>query len=303
MQPRVAAGYLALVTIWSFTPLAVKWSVAGVGYELASLMRFVIALLMLGSWLAIRRIPFPRDGAALRTYALAAVNFYSFIAIFWGAQFVPSGWLGLMWGVSPFITAILSRFLLGEHALTPLRIGGMLLGGIGLLLIFGEALAVGPGAVQGLLAMFAGVAVSSFTSVAIKRIAANVSPFALTTLAAALVVPAYALTWVLAGAPLPAAVEPRVGLALLFVGTLGTGVVFVLLYYVLRHVRATQVSLIGMISPVLALIIGNLANGEVIGTRIWAGAAVILAGLILHEYLPRRLAVAAARRREEAARG
>lgn len=297
MSLPVAAGYGCLVLIWSTVPLAVKWAVMGFGYEYASVLRFSIALPVLVLWWLLRRTPVPCSSAALATYGLAAVNFYTFVAIFWGAQFVPSGWLGLVWGVSPFVTAVLSLLLLGERALGPRRLAGLALGLGGMALIFGEAVAIGPQAVQGLAAMLTGVVISSFTSVGIKRIGADVPPFAVTLMAVGIALPAYALSWWLAGAPVATAPDGRALLAIVYVGIFGTAVVFTLLYYVLRHVRATQVSLIGMLAPVLAVVLGNVLNDEVVGPRIWAGTAVVLMALLLHEYLPRREGAGLAGRR------
>jgi drug/metabolite transporter (DMT)-like permease len=43
------------------------------------------------------------------------------------------------------------------------------------------------------------------------------------------------------------------------------------------------VALITLITPVLALLLGNLLNGEEIGLRPWAGTGLILLGLAGHQ--------------------
>ena len=55
-------------------------------------------------------------------------------------------------------------------------------------------------------------------------------------------------------------------------------------YYVLRHVKATRVALITLITPVAALMLGHYLNGEALQTEAIIGSATILSGLLLFEY-------------------
>jgi len=48
---------------------------------------------------------------------------------------------------------------------------------------------------------------------------------------------------------------------------------------VLRHVQATQVALIKLITPVIALALGNRLNSEPITAEVIAGTLLILSGL------------------------
>jgi drug/metabolite transporter (DMT)-like permease len=52
----------------------------------------------------------------------------------------------------------------------------------------------------------------------------------------------------------------------------------------LRHVEATRVALITLLTPVIALFLGNALNGELISPETWSGTAMILSGLVLFEY-------------------
>ena len=46
---------------------------------------------------------------------------------------------------------------------------------------------------------------------------------------------------------------------------------FALYYYVLKHLDASRVALVTLITPVLALLLGHLLNGEVIEARVGVG--------------------------------
>ena len=59
---------------------------------------------------------------------------------------------------------------------------------------------------------------------------------------------------------------------------------FTLFFYVLKHVSAHTSALITLITPVLALLLGAFINHEYLGLRIWAGTALVLSGLALHQW-------------------
>jgi drug/metabolite transporter (DMT)-like permease len=59
---------------------------------------------------------------------------------------------------------------------------------------------------------------------------------------------------------------------------------FALFFYILKHVSASRVSLITLITPVTALLLGRYLNGEPLTVEIMSGAVMILAGLASYEF-------------------
>ena len=53
----VPAAYLAVIVIWSTTPLAIQWSSIGVGYEFGIAMRMLIGLFALLLIVRLRGLP------------------------------------------------------------------------------------------------------------------------------------------------------------------------------------------------------------------------------------------------------
>ncbi len=72
--------------------------------------------------------------------------------------------------------------------------------------------------------------------------------------------------------------------AIVYLGIIGSVLGFALYYYVLKHVDTTRVALITVITPVIALLLGHLLNGEAIQVEALIGTAAILSGLLLFEY-------------------
>jgi len=132
--------------------------------------------------------------------------------------------------------------------------------------------------------MLFSVTAYSASAVAIKRIGADVPALAITVGGLIVTVPLLIGIYIVTGEPLPAMVPSRAIFAIVYLGVVGSVLGFALYYYVLKHVDTTRVALITVITPVIALMLGHLLNGEAIQTEALIGTAAILSGLLLFEY-------------------
>jgi drug/metabolite transporter (DMT)-like permease len=288
----VPAAYLGVVLIWSTTPLAVKWSGEGAGFLLGALGRMGLATLLCLAALTILRLEFPWHRAARRAYLSGALGAYgAMVLIYWAAQRVPSGLISVLFGLSPLVTALLARPVLGERALTPARLAGMLVGLAGLAVIFGGGAALGPAMTAGLAALCAAVLLQSLSLVLIKRHAGDLPSLSVTTGALLIATPLFLLTWLVFDHHWPAELPARAVASIVYLGVIGSLVGFTLFFYVLKHVSAHGSALITLVTPVFALLLGALVNHEHLAARDWIGAALVLFGLAVHQWsgLLRRL--------------
>jgi drug/metabolite transporter (DMT)-like permease len=92
------------------------------------------------------------------------------------------------------------------------------------------------------------------------------------------------LLYLVTGEPLPAVVPARAAASIIYLGVVGSVLGFALYYHVLRHVEATRVALITLVTPVIALLLGKLLNNEPLQMEVWVGTAFILSGLLVFEY-------------------
>jgi drug/metabolite transporter (DMT)-like permease len=160
----------------------------------------------------------------------------------------------------------------------------MLLGLAGLATMSLGSQKLGPQAAYGILGMVFSVIAYSFSAVAVKRIGADVPALATTIGGLMVTVPLLVIVYLLAGESLPAIVSYKAMWSIIYLGIVGSVLGFALYYYVLRHVEATRVALITLISPVMALLLGHLLNGEALQTEAMIGTAGILCGLLMFEY-------------------
>jgi len=59
---------------------------------------------------------------------------------------------------------------------------------------------------------------------------------------------------------------------------------FVLFFYILKHVEVSRVSLITLITPVIALFLGYALNNEILNATVWIGTAMIMLGMSFYQW-------------------
>jgi len=285
----VPAAFTGVILIWSTTPLAIQWSSEGGGFLFAVTARMVLGLVF--CWLAIRlsatRIPW--HTRARSAYLAAGAGIYAaMLLVYWGAQYVPSGWIAVLFGLSPLVTGLFAALWLRERSLTPRQLAGVLLGLVGLVTIFAEGTDLGPDTTLGVAAVLISTLLHSASAVWVRRLSAGLSAIAVTGGGLAVAVPAFLLTWLVVGADWPQALSSRAAYAILYLALFGSVLGFLWYFYLLREVEAVKVSLLTLVTPVTALLLGHWLNGEVISAPVWWGTGLILLGIALHQWGGRR---------------
>lgn len=281
----VPAAYLGIILIWSTTPLAIQWSAQEAGFAFAVFARmtigFVVAALIVAAW----RIDLPLHARARRAYLLGGLSlFFAMALTYWGARHIHSGLVSVLFGLSPLITSALARVLLIEKALRKSQwLGlGLSLAGLGAIFLDGLSLA-GPHATVGLSAVLAAVLIYSGGLIGLKQIGDNSPPLATTVGTLGVALPLFAALWWLADGHRPAELNQRSLAAIVYLGVFGSVLGFALYYYVIKHLDASRIALITLITPVIALWLGHALNGENVSLRLALGTTAILGGLVLHQ--------------------
>ena len=288
MKYKIPLAFACVTLIWSTTPLAIQWSSEGVGYIFAVTSRMTIATVACFVLLRLLGMPFLWHKTARQTYLAAGFGIYfAMILVYWGAQFIPSGWVAVIFGASPMITGLIAHKYLDE-ALTPAKVTGSIIGFIGLFIIFWSKDAIDLKSYYGLFAILVSTLVHTFSIIRVKKINAAISPLATTCGGLIYALPAYLLTWIIFDGHLPTVIPMKTALAILYLGLIASMIGFVLYYFILKHLDASRVALITLVSPVNALLLGNFLNGEPLTQQIWLGTIVILSGLICYEFIGKK---------------
>lgn len=205
--------------------------------------------------------------------------------ITWGEQFVDTGITAILIASSPIFTVIFAQFFLPDERLTPSKALGILLG------FLGVAALVGPDALRGvgdsLLGDVAIVAAAIsygaafiWTRLRMRQVAPMQATTGQLLMATLYILPVALIVdrpWTLDLAPTTQTLSAI--LALLALAIVGTSLAYLLYYWLVRQVGATQTSLVTYISPFTSIVWGALLLGERLTASDFVGFALILAGL------------------------
>ena len=281
----VPAAFLTAVLISATTPLAIKWSGQNSNAIFASLARVAIALAVcfLVMMLAGKRLEWNRD--ARRVYFAAALGvFLCLLPVYWAVQYIPSGMISVLFGISPMLTGLLAARFLNEDALSPMRLIGMAVGLVGLLMIFGANGDASQTTLLGIAATIFAVLSQASSTVWVKALDHPMSALSMTTGTLLYSLPMFGVAWLVLDPSLPETVTARALGATLYLAVAGSAFGWVLYFYILKRIRASRLALVTLVTPVCALLIGALFNGEEIGRHVWIGTATILAGLAVYQW-------------------
>ncbi len=281
---RVVAGYVSVALIWGSTWAAIKIGVNDVPPFVFAFARAVAVAGLLTIIAVALRQPFPRDR---RTMAIAMIvgliNIgWSWAIIFWSEQFVPSGLVSVFGAAAPVWTALLAHFMVKGDRLSALKILGLTLGLGGTVILIGA-----PEAADGTAGLIATAllalmpitwAIAAILQSRFLRTVAPIPTVAVGTWASALLLAPLAVFqlpqaqhWTLASV-----------LAFAYLVIFGTCFGMVVSLWLYRKLRPTTITLIQVLVPAEAILIGTVWLGEPVTIRMLAGAALVVAAVALN---------------------
>jgi len=282
----VPLAYIGVIIIWSTTPLAIKWSGGDAGFLFGVTARMLIGLFfssLLLVFVSHRSLPWNRQ--ARKAYIVAGIAIYgSMLCVYWGAQYISSGFISVIFGLNPIVTGVMAALWLNERSLTFAKISGVLFGIAGLYIIFYQGMQLGNNAVIGIAAVCMAVFMHSLSSVWFKKLDINLTALEITQGGLMISVPMYLLTWFFMHGVWPEHFSQRGLGSIIYLGIFGSVIGFVLFFYILKHVEVSRVSLITLITPVAALFLGHALNNETLNIEVWIGTGLILSGMIFYQW-------------------
>jgi len=286
----VPAAYIGVILIWTTTPLAIQWSGDEPGFLFGITSRIVLSAILALILISVLRLPIQWDAKARKGYLASGLGiFSSMLPVYWAAQYIPSGWISVLFGLAPIITGVMTPFWLNEKSLSLTQWVGALLGLLGLVIIFWNNAAMGSHVIYGISAMLCSVFCYSASGIWIKHIGSPVSGFVMTTGGLSVAAPLFLLAWFISGNSWPETIETRTAGAIVYLAVIGSLLGFALYYHLLKSMEVTRVTLIALITPVSALLLGAGLNNEITTPAIWWGTGLIVSGLVSFEFGERLL--------------
>ncbi len=219
-----------------------------------------------------------------KSWVLGVLNIGAFFALLFIAAYrLPGGVAAIVGGIQPLLVALLaSRVLREKLTLTRLLAGTTGVFGVALIVLQSQARLDGLGlaaAAGGTLSMAAGMVLAKKWGQPISRIGRPVSPLA--TTAWQLVAGGATLSILLLvfeGLPTAPLTAPNI-LGYLYLSLIGTAVAYFCWFRGLARLPAGAAAFLGLLSPVVAIVLGWLVAGQALSLWQVVGILVVLASI------------------------
>lgn len=283
MDARAWIGLIALGSLWGSSFFFFEVALETLGPLTVACGRVVIAALALAGVLAIARRSLPRDARFwLAITVMGTINNALPFALIAGAQTeIDSGLASILNATTPIFSVLLAVFLARQETLTNNRALGVALGFAGVVALIGPD-ALSPLGVSPLAQSLVLLAALSYATAAVfaRRVLADY-PFLWTSFGqvatASVVLLPLALFF-----ERPWSASPTIETwgALIAIGTLGTALAYPVYFTLLKRTGATNLMLVTLINPVVAVALGIMVLGETPAWTTYLGMALILGGLL-----------------------
>lgn len=286
MNHRLHLAVLGLlILIWGSTWAVIKVGLRGLPPFTGIALRFTIAGFLLLVVMRFLRLSIrPDRRIAWLWIANASLTFsISYGAVYWAEQYLPSGLTSVLFASYPLWMAILAHFWLPGERLTPRMAVGVVVGFVGVVVIFADDLVAlaGPRANTAAAVLMISPLAAALGNLIIKRWGKGVHPLHLTAVPMLMTGAATGLVAVVVERHRPVTADAEAIGALLYLAVVGSALAFTLYFWLLDRLPATQLSLIVYCVPVMAVAIGTLVLGESLSTSALVGAAMVVGGVAL----------------------
>lgn len=271
--------------IWGASFLFIKLAVRDMSPEMLLLFRTVFGFVTLAAVMRAMGRPLFGEGWRTRLFSFAFMAVTNavipWIAIAWGEERIASGLASILNSTTTLWTAVLIYWVVPSERPTLLNYVGVLIGFAGVVvLVYPDIAAHGmSGSFFGAMAVVVASISYAVNALYQRRKMRSVSVFevSLGQLAAGMV---FAIP--LAAPSLPQLHVHLVSLAsVIALGAGGTGIAYLLYYYVMNTLGAVRASGVTLLVPITAVFWGVALLGETLSPPIIAGMLIILAGVVL----------------------
>lgn len=276
----VRMGFLAL--FWGSSFLWIKMGLVSFTPVQMTFIRLVLGASVLVVLCYAGRNRLPRDRRLWGHLAVAAFfgNAVPFTLFALGERSVDSGVAGVLNATTPLWVLVIAIVLRTERGLSATKIGGLLLGFAGTLLIF-SPWEVSFASWDALVILLAAIMYAvSFAYIGRFISGRGVAPIALSasqiiaaTGLTAVAMPVYGLA--------PIHLHWGAAVAVTILGVFGTGLAFALNYRIITDEGPTNAATVGYLLPVVSVLLGALFLHEALTPHVIAGMVVVLGGVAL----------------------
>ena len=279
-------AFISLCLIWSSTWMVIKIGLFSLPPFLAAGIRFLTAFFLLTLYAKLIELRFPK-GIKMHFFFFwfGILNFTGgYALVYWGEKFIPSGLASVLFSVMPFYVLLLSIWFLPQEKISLRKIVGVILGFMGIMLIFGDQLnfkKFNSDLLYGMTAVIIAPLFSSFGTITAKRVGSGYHPLILTTIPMLYSAINFFILSLVFERKLNPIFDFNAIFSIIYLAVVGTAIAFMLYFWMLKNTSVILMSMITFITPPLALVWGWLLLDEQISSLLLIGLMTIFVGIML----------------------
>lgn len=277
---------LLLSVLWGGSFFFIEVALASLSPFSLVAVRVTLAALVLYLFMKIKQEGVPRNLAAWKSFLVMGClnNVIPFCLIVWGQTQISGGLASILNATTPFFALVLAHFLTADEKLSVTKVVGLLIGFVGVIVIFGIDLLSEVGsqtfAQFAILAAafsygLAGIFGRRFKTMGISPMATATGQL---TSSAVIMLP---LAFLLEEPLSLMSAEANVIASVIGLAVLSTSLAYVLYFRILATAGATNLLLVTFLIPVSAILLGGLVLQEQLGSHQLLGMCIIFLGLIV----------------------
>ena len=278
-----AIVWLTLCGIWGSTWLAIKLGLRDLPPLTFAGIRFAAAGIVLFGIIGLTRVSLPRSRRewVLLAYTGLLTITVNYALVFWGEQHISSGLAALLSATVPLFGLPLAHRHLENEPLTRWKGAGVLLGIVGVAIVFSGELGIGgPVALWACAGIIVAALASAHAGVLLKASGTHIEPSVLAGVQmVGGCVPLLIAGIAVEGSPFRFHWTPLALACLGYLIVIGSVVAFLMYYWLIRHMQVSGVLMIPLLTPLVAVVFGVMFAGETVGWHTAFGGAAILAGV------------------------
>lgn len=282
--------FILLGVIWSSSFMWIKIAMREVGPLTLVAFRALFGLLFCIVVILIQRVTLPRTFREwLPLFVVGLTNIaIPFFLISWGELHIDSAVASILDATVPLFTILIAHFLLQDDKITMPKILGLVIGFVGIVILMSKDIGGSSSSLLGQLAVIVASIFYAISAIYIRKttvdtpgIIRSAGPLvsaSVTMWLGALIfesplqIPQLGITWV----------------ALLFMGVLGSGLAFVMAFYLIHEIGPTRTSMVTYLFPLGGVILGVTFLHEQLTWQVIAGAVIIIFSLVIANWEPKK---------------
>ncbi len=202
-----------------------------------------------------------------------------FFLISWGEISIDSGVASILDATVPLFTIVVAHFLLHDDKMTVPKVVGLLIGFAGVVVLMSKDIGASSSSILGQAAVILACVFYAGSSIYARKFTEN-TPGIFRSVGP--LISATAIMWLgtfFFEAPVKTPNSATIWIALLWLGVFGSGVAFILLYYLIHEIGPTRATMVTYLFPLGGVTLGVLFLHEELTWQILVGAILIIASL------------------------